>query len=292
LHIGCRLLWLFWGCLVLLTGCNQPAADSSTGRSGTGDLIFPAENDVSGWKPAAPLEFYQQDNLFDLVDGGADSYLAYGFKQAAVRRYQNAAGDRLTVQVWKMASPADAYGLFTVNQSGTAVSVGNGGAAEPGVRLVFWQESCFVVINAAASLPDEVLQSFAALLSSRLPRGGELPALVKRLPADGLIANNRRFFHVELSIQDQIWLGGENALGLSSQTNGVLARYELEGGPVRLMLIEYPDAAGAAAALNALRQIEDSELIAAETQANLLGAVFGQADRAATQALLAEGLQQ
>jgi hypothetical protein len=256
------------------------------------DSIFPIDNGVPGWKSAAPLEVYQQDNLFDLVNGGADSYLAYGFEQVAVQRYHSAADDRVTIQIWKTISPTDAYGLFTVNQSGTPVSIGNDGAAEPGVRLVFWQANYFVIINAAANLPDDVLRSFAMLLSGRLPRGGEPPALVKRLPAGGLIANNCRFFHVELSIQDQIWLGGENALGLSSQTNGVLARYELEGGPVRLMLIEYPDAAGAAAALNALRQIEDSELIVTQTQANLLGAVFGQADHAAAQALLEEGLQQ
>ncbi len=296
MHIGCRL-WLLGFCLILLSGCNQPATDSTTGPDAlsqfeTWDAIFPVDNSVSGWKSAAPLEVYMRDNLFDLVDGGADSYLAYGFEQVAVRRYQNAADDRLVIQVWKMASPADAYGLFTVNQSGAAIAVGNGGASEPGVRLVFWQANYCVVINAAANLPDDVLQSFAAALSARLPGGGEPPALVKRLPAGGLVENSYRFFHVELSIQDEVWLGGENALGLSSQTNGVLARYELEGGPARLMLIEYPDAAGAAVALNALRQIEDSELIVAETRANLLGAVFGQADQVAAQALLEEGLQQ
>jgi hypothetical protein len=295
LRIRCRL-WLLGLCLVLLVGCNRQAADSTTGPDATPqsekwDAIFPVDNDVAGWKSAAPLEVYWQDNLFDLVDGGADSYLAYGFEQVAVRLYQNAADDRLTLQVWKTASPADAYGLFTVNQSGAAVAVGNAGASEPGVRLVFWQANYFVVINAAVSLPDDVLQSFAALLSGQLPGGGEPPALVKCLPAGGLVENGYRFFHVELSIQDEVWLGGENALGLSPQTNGVLARYELEGGPARLMLVEYPDAAGAAAALNALRQIEDSELIVAETQSNLLGAVFGQADQAAAQALLEEGLQ-
>jgi hypothetical protein len=281
----------------LLSGCNQPATDSTTGPDAlsqfeTWDAIFPVDNSVSGWKSAAPLEVYMRDNLFDLVDGGADSYLAYSFEQVAVRRYQNAADDRLVIQVWKMASPADAYGLFTVNQSGAAIAVGNGGASEPGVRLVFWQANYFVVINATANLPDDVLQSFAAALSARLPGGGEPPALVKRLPAGDLVENSYRFFHVELSIQDEVWLGGENALGLSPQTNGVLAWYELEGGPARLMLIEYPDAAGAAVALNALRQIEDSELIVAETWANLLGAVFGRADQVAAQALLEEGLQQ
>ena len=99
------------------------------------------------------------------------------------------------------------------------------------------------------------------------------------------------FFHEEISIQNEVWLGGENILGLSPDTDGVLARYESDGGTARLLLIAYPDAGAASAGLAALQGGEIEGLVAAEARANLLGAVFGEMDEAAASALLEEALK-
>jgi hypothetical protein len=108
-----------------------------------------------------------------------------------------------------------------------------------------------------------------------------------RLPPDGLVERSAIFFHEEISIQNELWLGGENVLGLGPETNGVLARYDVDGAAARLLLVQYPDAQAASAGLAALDTAPVNGLVDAGARDNLLGAIFGEIDEAAAGALLA-----
>jgi hypothetical protein len=56
-------------------------------------------------------------------------------------------------------------------------------------------------------------------------------------------------------------------------------------------LVEYPAAAQASKALQALKGGDISDLVASQVQGNLLGAVFGKVDAAQAQSLLQEALK-
>jgi hypothetical protein len=253
--------------------------------------IFPGANAGGGWQPSDEVRTYNRETIFDLVDGQADAFFAYGFEQVAVRSYQNAAGTTLRVEAWQLATPADAYGLFTANRSGTPAAVGNGGDTDPGRRLAFWKDRYFVSANATGDVPDADLTALAQAIASALPAGGEQPAVVGKLPTDRLAERGVIFFHQELSIQDRLWLGGENILGLSHDTGGVLAQYDLGGTPVQLLLVQYPDAKAAAAGLAALKGGQVDDFITADVSNNVLGAVFGKVDAAPANALLEQALK-
>jgi len=274
------------GCLILalvLVGCGgKPAALSGA---------FPGADAVPGWTPAGDAETFDSENLYDLVNGQAESFFAYGFEQVAVRHYENAEGTRLDVEVWQLATPADAYGLFTVQRAGTPVTTGNDGDADPGRRLAFWQDHYVAHVRASQDVDDADLQSLAEAVSAALPSGGERPALMDHLTPDGLVAHSAIFFHEEISIQSDLWLGGENLLGLSPETDGVLARYDVGGAMARLLLVQYPDAEAALAGLAALESSQVSGLVAADARDTLLGAVFGEVDEAAGDTLLEQALR-
>ena len=88
-----------------------------------------------------------------------------------------------------------------------------------------------------------------------------------------------------------MWLGGENLLGLSPQTNGALARYTLNGATTRLLLVEYSTSAQAGDALKALQADELSDLLAAQANGNYLAAAFGKAEAAQAQHLVEQALK-
>ena len=274
------------GCLILalvLVGCGgKPAALSGA---------FPGADAVPGWTPAGDAETFDSENLYDLVNGQAESFFAYGFEQVAVRHYENAEGTRLDVEVWQLATPADAYGLFTAQRAGTPATIGNDGDADPGRRLAFWQDRYVAHVRASQDVDDADLQSLAEAVSAALPSGGERPALMDHLTPDGLVAHSAIFFHEEISIQSDLWLGGENLLGLSPETDGVLARYDVGGAMARLLLMQYPDAEAALAGLAALESSQVSGLVAADARDTLLGAVFGEVDEAAGDTLLEQALR-
>ena len=281
--------------ILMLSGCRKEPALLTD--------FFPDMSSSPDWTPAGEAEVYDRENIYDLVNGQAESFFAYGFEQVAVQRYENDAGVNLDVEVWQLATPANAYGLFTASIAGAPTDVGpstlptvaghrNNGDADPGRRLSFWQDRYLVQVRARSELNDAALRGFAQAIAMALPVGGETPALVKRLPPDGLVERSAVFFHEEISIQNKLWLGGENVLGLSPETDGVLAQYDLGGEtPVWLLLAQYPDADLAAAGISALEAGSVDMLVSVGAQDNLLGAVFGAIPESMADQLLAEALQ-
>jgi hypothetical protein len=287
-----KSLLFIWLLAALLADCTASSGAPTATPSPIPPLalvtIFPDE--ITGWTPAEEARLYNRENIFNLVNGQAEAFFVYGFEQVAVRTYNDANQNRLDVQIWQLVTPADAYGLFTFGRYGTPASIGNEGDTEPGRRLSFWQDRYTVHVSARQDVDDALLWSFAQSVASTLPTGGEPPPLINRLPQTGLKERDFIFFHEELSIQDRIWLGGENILGLSHNTNGVVASYELASAPVLLLLIEYPTTGQAAAGVEALQTGRVTDLVTVQAQNNLLVAVFGEVDEAAVDILVAEVL--
>jgi hypothetical protein len=280
-----RIGWLVLALALTLSGCNGGESAATLVE------VFPAADDIPGWTPEGDLRTFDEETLFDLVNGQAEAFFAYGFERVATQRYTDAGEATLHVEVWQLATPADAYGLFSANVAGTPVEgIGADGDADPGRRLTFWQDRYFINVHALQETGQADLESLARFITAALPAGGSSPVLVDRLPSGGLVNRSPRFFHEEISIQDVVWLGGENVLGLSSKTDGVLARYELGESTVWLMLIDYPEPTQAAAARTVLGSAGVEDLVAVEVNGTRLGAVFGQIDATAAGELLAQAL--
>jgi hypothetical protein len=291
---GCKgIRWFVaaLGSILILTACHPSKSSAPATTPLPINTLLPAGNSISGWDTPNAVLTYNRENLYNLVDGQADAFFAYGFEQVAVQRYQNVAGARLNVEIWQLANSADAYGLFHSGMAGQPASIGVEGDSDPGRRLALWQQRYFVSVTATEAIPDETLWTFAKEIAKRLPSGGEPPAIVKRLPAEGFVEGSALFFHEEISIQMEIWLGGKNILGLSQATNGIVARYAWGDQKVRLLLIEYPSASKAAQGLKALRGSEIKDIAASEADGALLAAVIGKVDADKAQALLKEALQ-
>jgi hypothetical protein len=298
MYKGCKLqVYKFAGFLIcalaFLSGCTGSPVATPVPTSPPLDLLslLPQDGEISGWGALTEPSTFQPSNLFNLVDGQADAFFAYGFEQVSTRRYQNADGVFLNVEIWQLATSADAYGLFHSGRAGQPAKIGVEGDSDPGRRLAFWQDRYFASINVSAAIADEILWELADKIAVRLPPGGSPPAILAFLPGENLIEGSALFFHEEISIQNDLWLGGENLLGLSQQTNGALARYNLGGETVHLLLIEYPASEQAANALKALQASAVDDFLAVQTKDTQLAAVFGNVDTTLAQAFVAEALK-
>ena len=70
-----------------------------------GDL---APSEINGWKTDAKDGAYDRSNLYDYIDGGAEVYLAYGYKEAFARRFTRADQPAITADLFDMGSSGDA----------------------------------------------------------------------------------------------------------------------------------------------------------------------------------------
>jgi hypothetical protein len=273
------LVWL----LLALAGCRGPAVSADISLP----AVLPGDGIALGWQTSNAPKIYTQDQLYQLVDGQADAFFAYGFQQVIVQRYNTTDGSALNLEVWQLAQAADACGLYLSNQSGKAATIaGVESRLDSGRRVSFWQDRYYAAITASQTVPDETLTSFARYVAGKLPTGGSRPSILSALPASGMTADSALFFHLEISIQNDVWLGGKNILGLSDQTSGALARYTLNEKKAVLVLIDYPAADAAQKGLEALQAAKPKKLLASSATGSRLSAVFGEASAADAQALL------
>jgi hypothetical protein len=275
--------WLALGLAALLLGACARAPQEPPG-------LFPQGALPAGWRPADDAAIYARDNLYDLVNGQADAFYAYGFEQVTTQSFQGQGETQVSVQLWQLDAPTNAYGLFTASAAGTPEEIGNAGDGDVGRRLTFWQERYMAQIISRQPMEHGALLAFGRALAAALPQGGEPPALLERLPQTDRTDERPLFFREEISLQSALWLGGENILGLGPDTQGLVARYELGGQQALLLLIAYPQAEQADAARDALRASALDDLVGVESQEHLLAAVFGPIDPAAAERLMAEAL--
>jgi hypothetical protein len=286
---ACRKGWtpaLLAAGAVLLAGCSSGAA------GGLADSL-PSSRALAGWERAGETLTFDHETLFNYINGASEYYFTYTFEEVATNRYLHESGAELNAEIWLFAETEDAFGLFSGRSGGTAVAVGFAAEAalESGIRLVFWQDRYYINLSAVDTVPDEDLLAFAEHISRSLPAGGARPAIVGRLPADGLVAGSEKFFHLELAVQDRLWLGGENLLGLSLDTDAVLAQYRTADGEWQLLLVEYTDPAGAESGRTALEGGAAEDVLATDTEGSLLGSVFGQSGENAARNLLSAAIR-
>ncbi|MCK5004285.1 MAG: hypothetical protein KAS21_04315 [Candidatus Aminicenantes bacterium] len=78
--------------------------------------IFP-EN-IMEWKMKGQPEVYKGDDLFLYINGGADIYQEYGFKEVSSVEYEKNGSGRISVEIYRMDDPAAAFGMFSFKTGG------------------------------------------------------------------------------------------------------------------------------------------------------------------------------
>lgn len=219
-------------------------------RAAADDLrsLLPAADQMPGWQLVDPPRIFKGDDLFDLIDGGADLYLEYGFSQVVSCRYEGASSATLQIEVYQMRSDAAAYGIFSITQSGQGTAMDIGQAARLfNYYLVLWKGPFFVSVTASGSSPmlrNEVIQA-ARLIAARIRETGTIPPLLALLPKDGLLPP--KYFRGNLGLASIYAFGSENPFQVQE---GVCGFYP----GLRLFILRYPTAEQAAARLTAASQ--------------------------------------
>jgi hypothetical protein len=199
--------------------------------------LLPAE--VDGWKPKGKDQYFDHNNLFSLINGGAEVYRALNVKKVIDRRYQNPRGPDIIVDVFDMGSSQDAFGAYHIDiREEQDVGVGHESEFQGG-SLYFWKDRYFVSVVALKQTEDskKAVIAFGKAIGKKIPRKGKKPELVGRLPQEGIVKSQVHYFHDWEGLNRLHFISEENLLGLSKETEGLLARLHPAGA---LVLIRYP----------------------------------------------------
>jgi hypothetical protein len=207
------------------SGAAKPAvaAAADTGLA----AYLPAAGTLAGWTRSKPPQAYSADNLWEFIDGAAETYVGFGVQDALSAGYTFGGAD-VGIEIYQASDSLHAFGIYTQERppAPQAVPVGAEGYANSNV-LVFWKGPCYVKL--IASRPDKpgtaALTALASAISQKLPDGSPLPRELTVYPQKNLVPHS-------------IKLVPRDVLGQSYFANGFEAGYQ--DGPVASRLIVIP----------------------------------------------------
>jgi hypothetical protein len=198
---------------------------------------------IQGWSAEPNDRFFDDETIFDYIDGAGEVYRAYNMKKCLSRRYITPNGPAIVLDIFDMQSSEDAFGVFTHDQDGEPVDVGQGGLYRSG-WLSFWKGRFFVSIymEEESGAAERAVRGLAQEVASRIPQQGPRPRILAFLPQKGLQPRTIRYLHHYIVLNYHFYLADENILNLGPDTKATLAGYNRGEGNAQLLLVQYSEA--------------------------------------------------
>ena len=216
--------------VLVITGC----------AGGGGELqgLLPSPDDVPGITRMGRPQIYGGHKLFDYMNGGAELFFEYGFEQACVQRYQTPPGE-VTVEIYQMDLPANAYGIYTFDTQGEHPPIGQDATYGRGL-LSFWKGGYFVRVFSDNEDLKETLFILGRNIAQKIPQEGERPDILASLPSRGIAENSLLYFRGQIALNNAYFLSHQNVLALQGEAEGITFQYKPEGQFLRVIMVRYP----------------------------------------------------
>jgi len=122
-----RLYSVFFIISILLSGCShgqKPPSDISS--------LLPHNDELENWKAKYESSRAAGENLYKLINGGAEVYHKFGFQEAISQEYEYGNGESINLEIFKMNSPEAALGIFSfkTGTGGTTFEIGDNALLE------------------------------------------------------------------------------------------------------------------------------------------------------------------
>jgi hypothetical protein len=197
---------------------------------------------IDDWTAESEDRFFDDKTIFDYINGAGEVYRAYNMRKCLSRRYINPNGPPVVLDIFHMGSSKDAFGVFTHDQIGETIQIGQDGLYQHG-WLRFWKDKFFVSIYAeeetvaAQRSVKNLGQTVAALITVR----GAKPGILGLFPLEGFQPRSLRYFHNHVVLNYHFYLSNENILSLGPHTDAALAEYRRGEESAMLLLVLYTD---------------------------------------------------
>ena len=218
------ILWCLVVTMTVGPNSERPEAIDATSR------YLPSAHQLVGWQPEGSSLRFVDEDLYSLIDGGAVIYYEYGFRQVITQEYVSAKGSSVNLEIFEMADPASAYGIYTfkADRQGTLVSVG--AEALLGVYyLNFWKGRFCVTLGGSDTGKEtrEGMLLIGRAVAERIEEKAERPPLVSLLPQDSLTTPGVSYLKGKLGLTAHYDFHPENIFGVQEGVVGDYRDFQL-----------------------------------------------------------------
>ncbi len=205
-------------------------------------VYLPRAGELPGWAATAEPEYAEGEDLFSLINGGAEVYHEYGFKQTITQGFKSKSGKSFNLEIYEMRDPAAAYGVYTfkTGDSGKPVPVDGEGLLED-YYLNFRKGNFLVTVIGFDSEAETITAIIAAakVVASKMKTDRSTPELVRMLPdklEKPLNPNSIKYLKGNLGLFNNYSFDSRDIFNLKE---GVIGNY----GDSKLYIFKYRDAA-------------------------------------------------
>jgi hypothetical protein len=204
---------------------------------------------VADWKVSEKDQKYKGKEIYQYIDGAGEVYLTFDFQEVLVRRYALQGEPDIIVELFRMSSPENAYGVFRHDCEHETAEVGQGCERRGGL-LCFWKGAYYACVYAEgeSDTANSAITSLAHGIADNITSTSDKPELLNLLPKIGLQENSVRYFYSPAILNYHYFIAEENILNLNKNTRCLLANYIIDGDPFLFFLAQYPSNAEAAQA--------------------------------------------
>jgi len=162
--------------------------------AGAQDLVLPA---LSGYKKVTNYPVFKPENLWDFINGAADTYLSYGFVDLHVAEYKKGKSV-IKLEVYRHSDNTMAFGIYSIERSPSFsfIKLGAQGYSVDGA-INFFKGKYYVKIR-TFSKNDKVMQSAKSLavkVSNMLNGDSEMPGVLSKFPDTGIKVNEETYIN-------------------------------------------------------------------------------------------------
>jgi len=171
----------------------------------------------AGWTMSDAPQKFLPETLFEYIDGGAESYLSYEFKELALGQYKGPGGKAaMTVEIYDQGTPRNAFGIYGAERypESRFLPIGVQGYIDEGA-LNFFAGHYYIKLLAYEAGPqtEAALRTFASEILKGVKDIGSFPNPLAAFPKDGLTPNSEKFILRDF-------------LGMKFLSNGFVASYK------------------------------------------------------------------
>ena len=204
-----------------------------------------APEQVGEWQRQGDFEFYEEDNLWEYINGAAPQYIDYGFQLVAACTYatEDKVRGSLILDLYHMGSRMNAFGLWANGESERTEPVEIGEHCfRAGPELHLARQEVYAKVTPTKQKADvgPAVEAMVRAVAEKIGKPeGPLP-LVDQLPREGLLPRTTRYY-------------AKDGLGQAALVNAVAGRYRLGEAEAELLISNLPDEQAARKAYESFR---------------------------------------
>ena len=151
------------------------ASGRADGAEAAGDIaaLLPQSDDIAGWLRDGSPHAAEGQQLFALINGGAELFLQAGFDRAIAQAYRGNGDRRVQLEIYRMHSPEAAEAVFQKKATGGEPPIPLGAGSGRGeYYIIFWQDRYLVTVTGSDASQDtmRVVERLARLVEDKLSR--------------------------------------------------------------------------------------------------------------------------